>query len=156
MPDFYGYAIVMSSLDHTVIKQLIYHNDSTQSLLRYKYYNKPWTDAGEFALKDDLADRTPLWIGSLELTTQYQNINISSAANYNQIIVVVKSSENNVTGDIVIDRYFFNVETNINRYINDPLIHTGVNIIPTLSSFRIRLIEESVGTWVLTQIVGKM
>ena len=53
MPDFYGYAIVMSSLDHTIIKQLIYHNDSTQSLLRYKYYNKPWTDAGEFALKND-------------------------------------------------------------------------------------------------------
>ena len=55
MTDFYGYAIVMSSLDHTIIKQLIYHNDSSQSLLRYRFNNQ-WTDAGEFALKDDLAD----------------------------------------------------------------------------------------------------
>lgn len=53
MPDFYGYAIVMSSLDHTIIKQLIYHNASNQSLLRYRFNNQ-WTDAGEFALMDDL------------------------------------------------------------------------------------------------------
>ena len=56
MTDFYGYAIVMSDLDHAVIKQLIYHNASSQSLLRYRFNNQ-WTDAGEFALKDDLADR---------------------------------------------------------------------------------------------------
>ena len=57
MPDFYGYAIVMSSLDHTIIKQLIYHNDSNQSLLRYRFNNQ-WTDAGEYALKDDLGEVT--------------------------------------------------------------------------------------------------
>ena len=53
IPDFYGYAIVMSSLDHTIIKQLIYHNASNRSLLRYRYNNQ-WTDAGEYALMDDL------------------------------------------------------------------------------------------------------
>lgn len=52
-PNFYGYAIVMSSLDHTIIKQLIYHNASNGSLLRYRFNNQ-WTDFGEFALKDDL------------------------------------------------------------------------------------------------------
>lgn len=51
-PNFYGYAIVMSSLDHTIIKQLIYHNASNLSLSRYRYNNQ-WTDAGELALKDD-------------------------------------------------------------------------------------------------------
>ena len=55
MTDFYGYAIVMSDLDHAVIKQLIYHNASSQSLLRYRVNNQ-WTDAGEFALKDDLTN----------------------------------------------------------------------------------------------------
>lgn len=61
MTDFYGYAIVMSSLDHTIIKQLIYHNASSQSLLRYRVNNQ-WTDAGEFALKDDLAERVRRYI----------------------------------------------------------------------------------------------
>lgn len=51
--NFYGYAIVMSDLGHTIIKQLIYHNASGLSLLRYRYNNQ-WTDAGEFALMDDL------------------------------------------------------------------------------------------------------
>lgn len=54
MTDFCGYAIVMSDLDHAVIKQLIYHNASSQSLLRYRVNNQ-WTD-GEFALKDDLTN----------------------------------------------------------------------------------------------------
>lgn len=54
--NFYGFAIVMSSLDHTIIKQLIYHNASGQSILRYRFNNQ-WADAGEFALKNDLADR---------------------------------------------------------------------------------------------------
>ena len=61
MPDFYGYAIVMSNSDHTIIKQLIYHNASSQSLLRYRVNNQ-WTDAGEFALKDDLAERARRYI----------------------------------------------------------------------------------------------
>lgn len=61
MTDFYGYAIVMSDLDHAVIKQLIYHNASSQSLLRYRVNNQ-WTDAGEFALKDDLAERVRRYI----------------------------------------------------------------------------------------------
>ena len=52
-PDYYGYAIVMSSLDHTIIKQLIYHNASNQALLRYRYNNQ-WVDAGAFALRGDL------------------------------------------------------------------------------------------------------
>lgn len=51
-PDYYGYAIVMSDFNHASIKQLIYHNDSNQALLRYRYNNQ-WVDAGDFALKDD-------------------------------------------------------------------------------------------------------
>lgn len=61
MPDFYGYAIVMSSLDHTIIKQLFYHNASGSSRLRYRFNNQ-WTDAGEFALKDDLPVFTSITI----------------------------------------------------------------------------------------------
>ena len=115
-----------------------------------------WGEWEARAKKDDLADRTTLWSGSLELTAQYQNINISSAANYNQIIVVIKNGSTNITGDIVIDRHFFNVETNINRYIYDTSTYTGVNIIPQLSNFQVRLIGETNGTWVLTQVIGKM
>lgn len=57
-PDYYGYAIVMSDFDHAIVKQLIYHNDSNQAILRYRYNNQ-WVDAGDFALKDDLSRYVP-------------------------------------------------------------------------------------------------
>lgn len=109
-----------------------------------------------FARNSDLADRATLWNGSLELSEENQNTNISSAANYNQIIVIVKNGSNNTTASIIIDHYFFNTETNMPYHVNGPDVYATINIIPTLSSFRIRLIGESVGSWVLTQIIGKM
>ena len=42
-PNYYGFAIVMSSLDHTIVKQLIYHNSSNQSLSRYRFNNQ-WVE----------------------------------------------------------------------------------------------------------------
>lgn len=104
----------------------------------------------------ELADRATLWNGSLELSAENHSINISSAANYNQIIVIVKNGSNNITASIIIDHYFFNTETNMPYHVNDPNIYATINIIPNLPNFRISLIGESVGTWVLTQIIGKM
>lgn len=109
-----------------------------------------------FAHNSDLADRATLWNGSLELSEENQNTNISSAANYNQIIVIVKNGSNNVTASIIIDHYFFNTETNMPYHVNGHNVYATINIIPNLPNFRIRLIGESAGTWVLTQIIGKM
>lgn len=149
---------------------LVIRNNSTDTLtmlaftynqrgIYFKSFNESsWADGewGSFATKDDLAGRTVIWSGSLELSAENQSINISSAANYNQIIAIVKNSSNNVTASIIIDHYFFNAETNMPYHVNGPNVYATINIIPNLPNFRIRLLGESVETWVLTQIIGKM
>ena len=104
----------------------------------------------------DMKDRPILWSGSLELSSENHIINIASAENYNQILVIIKNTANNITVAITIDRYFYNSETNIYYRVSNSSYHANIDIVPTLDSFRIRLEGEYTGTWTLVAVIGKI
>ena len=105
---------------------------------------------------NNLKDRSNIWSGSLELSSENQTINIASAENYNQILVIIKNAASNITAAIMIDRYLYNTVTNICYRVSDSLYHANIDIVPTLDSFRIRLEGEHTGTWTLVAVIGKI
>lgn len=104
----------------------------------------------------DMKDRSNIWSGSLELSSENQTINIASAENYNQILVIIKNAANNITVAIMIDRYFYNSVTNIYYRVSDSSYHANIDIVPILDSFEVRLEGEYTGTWTLVAVIGKI
>ena len=104
----------------------------------------------------DMKDRSNIWSGSLELSSENQTINIASAENYNQILVIIKNAENNITAAIMIDRYLYNSITNIYYRVSDSSYHANIDIVPILASFDVRLEGEYTGAWTLVAVIGKI
>lgn len=105
---------------------------------------------------NNLKDRSNIWSGSLELSSENQTINIASAENYNQILVIIKNAASNITAAIMIDRYLYNSETNIYYRVSDSSYHANIDIVPILDSFKVRLEGEHTGTWTLVAVIGKI
>ena len=107
-------------------------------------------------LNSDMKDRSNIWSGSLELSSESQTINIASAENYNQILVIIKNAANNITVAIMIDRYLYNTITNIYYRVSDSSYHANIDIVPILASFEVRLEGEYTGAWTLVAVIGKI
>ena len=104
----------------------------------------------------DMKDRSNIWSGSLELLSESQTINIASAENYNQILVIIKNAANNITVAIMIDRYLYNTRTNIYYRVSDSSYHANIDIVPILAYFEVRLEGEYTGAWTLVAVIGKI
>lgn len=107
-------------------------------------------------LNNNMKDRSNIWSGSLELSSESQTINIASAENYNQILVIIKNAGNNITVAIMIDRYLYNTITNIYYRVSDSSYHANIDIVPILASFEVRLEGEYTGAWTLVAVIGKI
>ena len=153
-----GYWNVEVSLFDNNINYVYQKACKTNSNAYYSRYfdNTGWSEWERYATISDMKDRSNIWSGSLELSSENQTINIASAENYNQILVIIRNAENNITVAIMIDRYFYNSVTNIYYRVSDSSYHANIDIVPILASFEVRLEGEYTGAWTLVAVIGKI